>query len=370
MVSADAVESLKQKHAEELQDLRAQAAQAQELEAELAKVRGAESSLWLEFDRQLVEEKRILSAKYNSEVNELCATLENKIESRDAQINELGTLRKLDSERHDKEISVWRARDRKVHSGLLGLEEALRGILSLLLLSSCSFTPPPHSLVFPAGAFPDSNEAAAAALEEYRTEQKIVPSSDPEAQLSSRELVALVKGQLHPVAKLGGDFRRAIVSVFKTLWPGRAVPDEIQALLKWIPLAPNRVDVLKESAARAGAEQALEFVLSWYPGISLDQLENLREGGSAGLDRAKLRQRACAIAECAETDVLFDAGDSDESLDGMDFEEPSSAEEPQKTPEDLADNSIPPSPSGDDFVLASRTGDAVPLEPAGSPSAP
>jgi hypothetical protein len=122
--------------------------------------------------------------------------------------------------------------------------------------------------------------------------------------------------------------------------------------------------------AQAGAEQALEFVLSWYPGVNLDQLKDLREGGLASLDRAKLRQRACAIAECAETDVLFDAGDSDESLDGMDSEEPSSVEEPQKAPEGLADNSIPPSPSGDDFVLASRTGDSAPLEPASSPSAP
>jgi hypothetical protein len=148
------------------------------------------------------------------------------------------------------------------------------------------------------------------------------------------------------------------------------VPDEVQALLQWIPLASNRVDVWKESAAQAGTEQALEFMLSWYPGVNLDQLENLREDGSADLDKAKLRQCACAIAECAETDVLFNAGDSDKSLDGMDFEEPSSAEESQKAPEDLADNSIPPSPSGDDFVLVARTGDAAPLEPAGSPSAP
>jgi hypothetical protein len=340
------------------------------LETELAKVRGVESLLWLEFDHQLAEEKRILSAKYDNEVNELRTTLGSEIESRGALINELETLRKLDSERHDKEIGVWRARDRRVQSGLLGLEEALRGIIPFLLLNPCSFTLPPHSLIAPTGAFPDSNNAATAALEEYRTEQKIVPSSDPKAELSSGELVALAKGRLHPVAKLGGDLHEAIISVFKTLWPGRVVPGEIQALLQWIPLAPNRLDVWKESAARAGAEQALEFVLSWYPGVNLDQLENLHEGGLAGLDKVKLRQRACAIAECAETDVLFDAGDSDESLDGMDFEGPSSAEEPQKAPEDLVGNSIPPSPSGDDFVLASRTGDAAPLEPAGSPSAP
>jgi hypothetical protein len=111
-------------------------------------------------------------------------------------------------------------------------------------------------------------------------------------------------------------------------------------------------------------------VLSWYPGVSLDQLEHLREGGSTGLDKAKLREHACAIAECVDTDMLFDAGDSDESLDGADFEEPSSAEVAQKALEDPANSSIPPSPSGDDFILAARTGDAAPLGPDGLPSIP
>ena len=113
-MSASAVELLKQKHAEELQGLRTQAARAQELETELTKDREAESSLRLEFDHQLAEEKRILSTKYESEVDELRTTLENGIKSRDARISELETLRKLDSERHDKEIGVWRARDRKI----------------------------------------------------------------------------------------------------------------------------------------------------------------------------------------------------------------------------------------------------------------
>jgi hypothetical protein len=226
--------------------------------------------LRLEFDRQLAEEKITLSAEFDSKVKELRATLGSKVESRGAQIDELETLRRLDSERYDKEIGIWHARDRKVQSGLLGLEEALRGILPFLLLSSFPFMPPPHSLIALAGAFPDSNETAAVALKEYRAEQKIIPSGDPKVELSSGELVALAKGRLHPVAKLGKDLHEAIVSVFETLWPGRAVPGEIQALLQWIPLTPNRLDIWKESAARAGAEQALEFVLSWYPGVNLD----------------------------------------------------------------------------------------------------
>jgi hypothetical protein len=117
-----------------------------------------------------------------------------------------------------------------------------------------TYQPPPYSLTVLAGAFPDSNETAAAALKEYRAEQEIVPNSDPKAEISSGELVALAKGRLHSVAKLGRDLHEAIVSVFETLWPGRAVPSKIQALLQWIPLAPNRLDIWKESAARAGAE--------------------------------------------------------------------------------------------------------------------
>jgi hypothetical protein len=113
-------------------------------------------------------------------------------------------------------------------------------------------------------------------------------------------------------------------------------------------------------------------VLSWYQGISLDQLEHLREGGLDSVDRVKLRQRACTIAECANTNEFFDEeeGGSHESLDDADFEEPGSAEAPKKAIEDPADGSIPPSPSGDDFVLAARTGDAAAFEPADTPAAP
>jgi hypothetical protein len=113
-MSADAVESLKRKHAEELQGLQAQAVRAQELETELAKAREAKLSLQLEFDRQLAEDKRILSAEFDSKVNELRATLGSEVENRGAQIDELETLRRLDTERYDKEIGIWRARDRKV----------------------------------------------------------------------------------------------------------------------------------------------------------------------------------------------------------------------------------------------------------------
>jgi hypothetical protein len=109
-------------------------------------------------------------------------------------------------------------------------------------------------------------------------------------------------------------------------------------------------------------------VLSWYQGVNLDHLKHLREGGLVGLDEAKLRRRPYAIAECANTSKLFDMGD-DESLDGVDFDESGPADAPGKPYEEPVDNSSPSSPSGDDFVLAPRTGDAT-LEPANFLTAP
>jgi hypothetical protein len=91
-MSDNAVELLKQEHAEELQSLRSQAARAQELETELTKTQKVESELRLEFDRQLAKERETLSAKFDCELDELRALLEAKVERRDAKINKLETL--------------------------------------------------------------------------------------------------------------------------------------------------------------------------------------------------------------------------------------------------------------------------------------
>jgi hypothetical protein len=59
------------------------------LEAELTKAREAESKLRLEFDQQFAKEREILTAKYESEVDELRVSLEAKVKSRDAKIDEM-----------------------------------------------------------------------------------------------------------------------------------------------------------------------------------------------------------------------------------------------------------------------------------------
>jgi hypothetical protein len=61
--------------------------------------------------------------------------------------------------------------------------------------------------------------------------------------------------------------------------------------------------------------------------------------------------------------------EDNESLDGVEFNEPSPAEAPEKAFEGPVNNFVPPSPSGDDFILAARTGNTVP-ESADSPITP
>jgi hypothetical protein len=143
-----------------------------------------ESKLRLEFDQWLAKEKEVLAAKYDAEVNELRTSLGIDIGNRDAKISELETLRRLDDEKHEAELGVWRARDRKLHSGLQWLEHALQGALPSPLLCFRSFTPLPLSLVALAEAFPDSDEAVAATVEKYRAEHDIVCCKDSKAELS------------------------------------------------------------------------------------------------------------------------------------------------------------------------------------------
>jgi hypothetical protein len=67
------VSQLQQEHEERIKGLQVQAGRAQELEAELTKAKEAELTLRQEFERWLAEDKKILAAKYDTEVDELRA---------------------------------------------------------------------------------------------------------------------------------------------------------------------------------------------------------------------------------------------------------------------------------------------------------
>lgn len=71
-------------------------------------------------------------------------------------------------------------------------------------------------------------------------------------------------------------FQDAGLKLAQVLWPGAVMPDTTTRVARWLEAAPERLEAWKASAARAGAQMALSFVLSWYPDVELGQLATRR----------------------------------------------------------------------------------------------
>ena len=74
------------------------------------------------------------------------------------------------------------------------------------------------------------------------------------------------------------DLLDAGIRAYRSLWPGSQTPVSIEELSKCLSGAEARVREWRSSAARAGADQALTFVLSWYESINLNAVRSLRQG--------------------------------------------------------------------------------------------
>ena len=56
------------------------------------------------------------------------------------------------------------------------------------------------------------------------------------------------------------------------LWPDSVQPSCFSRLARWLEMGPDRLGEWRVCAARAGAEMALWFALSWHPDLQLDAL--------------------------------------------------------------------------------------------------
>ncbi|KAK1681288.1 hypothetical protein QYE76_042136 [Lolium multiflorum] len=105
--------------------------------------------------------------------------------------------------------------------------------------------------------------------------------------------------QQEPITMLGYELRQAAEELYRLLWPTETLPGDLANLITWLENAPDRLLDWKELAARAGADMALSFVVSWYEEVNLDQLTSRRAGVEDALSaETKTRRlaRECAIA--------------------------------------------------------------------------
>ncbi|KAK1631016.1 hypothetical protein QYE76_005331 [Lolium multiflorum] len=98
------------------------------------------------------------------------------------------------------------------------------------------------------------------------------------------------------------DIPEVAIQLFKVLWPGEEVPDNLSLTNDRLKGAGWRIREWQCSAARAGADSALRVACSWYPNLDLDALIGVREQAPTDLDpvlTAKRQDRAYRIAKYA-----------------------------------------------------------------------
>jgi hypothetical protein len=117
------------------------------------------------------------------------------------------------------------------------------------------------------------------------------------------------ESRIEPLLSQFNVLHDAVIHAHSVLHPGEDPADDPRDVAESvIATAAAQVELYCTSAARAGADDALRTVLSWYEGINLDKLQGLR-AGSKWLTNAELvkKRRAAAIeiASYTDTDTLF-----------------------------------------------------------------
>ena len=106
------------------------------------------------------------------------------------------------------------------------------------------------------------------------------------------------------------------------LWPYSVHPCSFSHLARWLEMGPDRLGEWRVSAARAGAEMALRFALSWHPDLQLDTLMGQRVGSEQLLQEqaGRIASRASYIAEFAFHDEFHPERTEDGGVvDGDDY---------------------------------------------------
>ncbi|KAK1698889.1 hypothetical protein QYE76_015586 [Lolium multiflorum] len=191
------------------------------------------------------------------------------------------------------------------------------------------------------GARPSLRRRTLAAAGRARDARRQATGEQSSECFSMDDYLASMAARVEPITKLGWELRKAAEELIRLLWPTETLPQDLANLIKWLETAPDRFVDWKESAARAGADMALSFVLSWYDEVNLDQLESRRADVEENLpaeNKTARLARACAIADFVDKRIFIadpnPPSDDEEELEDeeIEMESPPSAVDPAGPP--------------------------------------
>ena len=143
--------------------------------------------------------------------------------------------------------------------------------------------------------FPHSTPAATFAVKKVR--EKRARAGPIAAEWVVEDHLAALTARVKPLKIIGIDVLGAAIHTYRILWPDTEVPSAINKLAEALLESEERLDEWRESAGRAGADEVLSFVLSWYEDINLSAVQTLRADSKWILDPEYIRRRQ----ECAYT---------------------------------------------------------------------
>lgn len=182
--------------------------------------------------------------------------------------------------------------------------------------------------LFSSEQFPHSQTAAENITRKAR--EKRAESGPISETWEIEDHLTALNARLSPLRAIGTELLDAGIRTYRVLWPESEPPQTVAELSKCLLAAETRLREWRSSSARAGADEALTFVLPWYEGINLDTLETLRSD-SKWMSDPELVQRcketAYSMAQYANTrDIIngpaySDAEDDDIEEEGDEAEE-------------------------------------------------
>jgi hypothetical protein len=224
----------------------------------------------------------------------------------------------------------------------------------------------PFSFAFLPRLFPESQAHAHARVTKLRAENTV---PDPDVPWNAYDhLIALHARITHMrvVDRHLNELPKAALKIFKRIWPWEVMPDNLTLLSQKLQDADRSLSEWRHSAARTGADAALQFACSWYEELDMDALHSMR--GNAPTDivperNAQHCDRAYRIAHYASTnnfipppaDIVEEFTD-DEEEEGEEAVEDEADVEPE-TPEEAATGNL-------------EQGPEVPVIPEPTPEAP
>ena len=97
--------------------------------------------------------------------------------------------------------------------------------------------------------------------------------------------------RVRPMRIIGVDVVDAALRAFRVLWPHEPRPSTMEGLIRFLDATDDRLQEWRESSARAGADEAIKVVLSWYEGIKLEVLRGIRTNGKYVTDPELIKKR-------------------------------------------------------------------------------